>query len=126
MEESINSTDFNIKDLSKHNVDIAFARLIGPLATITFLDSYKDSHKEYRALLNIILKWSAEYVIKRDLSFIRHVKLLDVYYRLDDLKDKWLFDFSLGEESELSDEVVIWMWNIMELRKAQIEQKEGG
>ena len=36
--------------------------------------------------------------------FIEPEKLLDVYYRLDALKDKHLCDHNIGNESELSDE----------------------
>lgn len=36
--------------------------------------------------------------------FIEPEKLLDVYYRLDALKDKHLCDLNIGNESELSDE----------------------
>lgn len=46
----------------------------------------------------------------RNLFFIEPEKLLDVYYRLDALKDKHLCDHNIGNESELSDEVVIWMY----------------
>lgn len=112
-------------DNLKRKVEIAFARLIGPLATVTVLESYKEGQDEYKELLSIILKWSSNYMITRKLSLIHHEELLDVYNKLDNLKGKWLFDTNLGEESELADEIVIWMWELMELRKFEIE-KEGG
>ena len=111
-------------DNSKREIEIAFARLIGPLATITVLETYKEGHKEYKELLPIILKWSADYMVTRKLSLIHHEELLNVYNKLENLKSNWLFDTNLGEESELADEVVIWMWEVMELRKSEIE-KEG-
>lgn len=111
-------------DNSKENVEVAFARLIGPLATITALESYKAAHKDYKDLLSFIINWSANYMITRKLSLIDHIELLDVYNKLEDLKTKWLFDTSLGEESELADEVVIWIWEIMELRKLEIDKRE--
>lgn len=109
-------------DNSKREVEIAFARLIGPLATVTVLESYKEAHQEYKELLSIILKWSADYMITRKLSLIHHEELLNVYNRLENLKSRWLFDANLGEESELADEIVIWMWEVMELRKSEIEK----
>lgn len=60
----------------------------------------------------------------RKLSLIHHEELLDVYNKLDNLKGKWLFDANLGEESELADEMVIWMWEVMELRKLEIEKED--
>jgi hypothetical protein len=108
---------------SNREIEIAFTRLIGPLATITALESYKEAHKEYEKILSIIIKWSADYMNTRKLSLINHEDLLGVYNKLDNLKGKWLFDANLGEESELSDEVVIWMWEVMELRKLEIENE---
>lgn len=60
------------------------------------LESYKEAHRDYK-------------------------ELLDVYNKLEKLKTKWLFDAKLGEESELTDEIVIWMWEVMELRKLEME-----
>ena len=42
---------------------------------------------------------------------------------LDALKEKFLFDTNLGLESELSDEIVIWIYELMELRKIQIDRE---
>ena len=111
------------RNYSTREVEIAFARLIGPLATVTGLESYKEGHEDYQKLLDIIIKWSADYMITRKLSLIHHEELLDVYYKLDGLQTKWLYDDNLGKESELADEIVIWMWEIMELRKLEIEKK---
>ena len=104
-------------------INIAFARLIGPLAMMVELKSYESSHKEIKELLNIVTKWGAEFQETQDLSFIEADTILDVYNRLDTLKDKFLFDENLGMESELADEVTIWIYEIMELRKIQIERK---
>ena len=104
-------------------IEIAFSRLIGPLATMGSLESYKEAHEEINNLFNIVTKWSADFQLKQTLSFISRDNLLDVYYRLDALKDKFLFDSKLGNESELSDEIVIWIWAIMEMRKRQIEME---
>ena len=104
-------------------IEIAFARLIGPLATMRNLESFKEEHEEINNLFNIVSNWSAKFQLEQTLSFISREDLLDIYYRLDALKDRFLFDNKLGNESELSDEIVIWMWAIMELRKKQIEME---
>ncbi len=114
---------FDTNNLSKHNISLAFTRLLGPLSIVTVLDSYKEIRSEYIELFSIILNWAAEYEIKKDLSLINQVPLLDVYYKLDKLKEKCLFDLKMGEESELADEIVIWYEIIMYLRKTQLEMK---
>ena len=37
------------------------------------------------------------------------------------MRDTIIFDKNFGYESELSDEIYIWYWNLMHLRKKQIE-----
>ena len=104
-------------------IDIAFARLIGPLAIMNELKSYESSKNEIQNLLSIITKWGAKFQSTQNLSFIKADEILNVYSRLDALKDKFLFDTSLGLESEISDEIVIWIYELMKLRKMQIERE---
>lgn len=104
------------------DIEVAFARLIGPLSIMGVLDSYKKCHNEIKEILDTIIKWGAKFQLSQYLSFISREELLDVYNKLEKIKEEFLFDSSLGNESELSDEVVIWMWEIMKLRKKQMEK----
>lgn len=104
-------------------IDIAFARLIGPLAIMKELKSYQSSKEEIQSLLDIVTKWGAKFQSTHNLFFISSKEILDVYNRLDALKEKFLFDTNLGLESELSDEIVIWIYELMELRKIQIDRE---
>lgn len=104
-------------------IEVAFSRLIGPLAIMAELKSYKISHKEIHTLIHINAGWGARFQNDRNLFFIDPEELLDVYYRLDALKDKYLCDHNIGNVSELSDEVIIWMYELMVLRKKQIERE---
>ena len=104
-------------------IDVAFARLIGPLATMGVLDIFKDDRDEIKNLLDIVVNWSAEFQLKRTLAFISREDLLDVYERIEKIKDKYVYDVSLGDDNELSDDISIWMWEIMLLRKKQIEME---
>ncbi len=115
-ENSLKSSDIRGK------IDIAFARLIGPLAIMNELKSYENSQEEIHNLLDIVIKWGAKFQSVQNLSFINSDEILSVYNRMDALKDKFLFDNNLGLESELSDEIVIWIYELMELRKIQIER----
>ena len=51
-------------------IDIAFARLIGPLAIMNELKSYESSHEEIHNLLDIVIKWGAKFQSVQNLSFI--------------------------------------------------------
>ncbi|MDD3341707.1 MAG: hypothetical protein PHN72_05935 [Bacilli bacterium] len=103
---------------------IALNNLIKSLTTITNFETYKEAHNAYKDVLKIVMKWLTDFKISQKLSVINHEELLSVYHELDDLKGKWLFNENLGKESELSDEVIIWIWEVMELRKMEIEMSE--
>lgn len=102
-------------------IEVAFSRIIGPLSIMNVMGSFKDKHKDINQLLEIIVKWAAEFQANRNLSFIKDNEILNVYERCDELKDKYLFDNNLGDESELTDEIVIWVLELMSLRKRQVE-----
>lgn len=85
------------------------------------LDSYNEDHQEIKKLLKIVVDWGANFQEKGNLNFINSTELLNIYNRLESIKDKYLYNDKIGNESELSDEIVIWMWEIMRLRKKQID-----
>ena len=108
----------------KADIQIAFARLIGPLAIMTALDSYKTKHDEIKKILNIVVKWGAQFELKQNLDFIKSDELLQLYEKIDNLNTEFLYSPSMGNESFLSDEISIWMWQLMELRKKLINRKD--
>lgn len=114
---SLNKKKYKVQS----DIEVAFARLIGPLAIISVLNSYNEDHQEIKKLLKIVVDWGANFQEKGNLNFITSTELLNIYNRLENIKDKYLYNDKIGNESELSDEIVIWMWEIMRLRKILIE-----
>lgn len=112
----------NVKE--NKEIKTTFEKLIEILTNILKLDSYKISYEDYNDLLKTILKWNKSYIVTKDLSLINHTQLLKVYNRIDDLSNKYIFNSTIGKESELADEAVIWIWELMKLRKNQIDRKE--
>ena len=55
-------------------------------------------------------------------NFITPNEIIEIYNRMDKIKEDYLYDNTPG--NELSDEIVIWMYEIMKLRKKLIEMKE--
>ena len=80
-----------------NDVKNCFFNIIGYITMILQYDSYKESHEEYR-------------------------KILDIYKRLDNLQTKYMCNDNMGDEDEFSDYAVNWMWDLMCLRKKQIER----
>lgn len=103
-------------------IEVAFARLIGPLAIMNELETYKNIHEELLDLFHVIVKWGTRFQIEKNLDFIIPNEIIEIYNRMDKIKEDYLYDNTPG--NELSDEIVIWMYEIMKLRKKLIEMKE--
>ena len=56
------------------------------------------------------------------LIYIDYKEILSVYYKVEELND----DLLANSKSEISDEIVIWLWEIMVLRKKQIDNYNNG
>lgn len=102
---------------AKNDIQIAFARLIGPLTIMNVLDSYKSKHNEIKKLLNIIVCWGAKFELEENLDFIKNDELLNVYERINNLNTEFLYNPRLGNECFLSDEIAIWIRQLVELKK---------
>lgn len=103
-------------------IEVDFARLIGPLAIMNELETYKNIHEELLDLFHVIVKWGTRFQTEKNLDFITPNEIIEIYNRMDKIKEDYLYDNTPG--NELSDEIVIWMYEIMKLRKKLIEMKE--
>ena len=112
---------YNENEPNYNNIRFAFDRLIGPLATATMYEQFEDKKNDYSKILPIIIKWSSEFEIKKTLVYIDHNEILSVYNKLEELNDELVCEV----DSEISDQIVIWLWSLMVLRKKQIENLEG-
>lgn len=113
---------YNENEPDYNNIRFAFDRLIGPLATATMYEQFEDKKKDYSKILPIIIKWSAEFETKKTLVYIDHNEILAIYNKLEELNDELVCEVDI----EISDQIVIWLWSLMELRKKQIENLDGG
>ena len=104
-------------DLSYYNIRFAFDKLLGPLATASEYEEFGDKREEYSDILKIVAKWSCEYEDKKTLIYIDHKEILSVYSKAEELND----DLIANSKSDISDEILIWLWEIMLLRKKQID-----
>lgn len=118
------------KDIEKQttyeNIKECFFYIIGYINMILQYQSYNESFDEYRNILLIVTKWMINYEESRDISLINHVELLEIYKKLDNLQTKYTCNVNMGKESELSDYVLNWMWDLMYLRKSYIENRGNG
>ena len=99
-------------------IEVAFARLIGPLAIMNELETYKNIHEELLDLFHVIVKWGTRFQIEKNLDFITPNEIIEIYNRMDKIKEDYLYDNTPG--NELSDEIVIWMYEI----KKKVDRNE--
>lgn len=122
MENNDNNLQKNLYEIES-KLYVAFTRLIGPLSMMANLKTYQNDHKEIKQILDKIVEWSTKFQTIRNLDFIMPSELLDTYNKLDKLKEKYIFEIDTGNEDELSDEAVIWLSEIMQLRKKLINMR---
>lgn len=111
---------YNENEPDYNNIRFAFDRLIGPLAIATMYEQFEDKKKDYLKILPIIIKWASEFETKKTLVYIDNNEILAIYNKLEELNDELVCEV----DSEISDQIVIWLWSLMELRKKQIENLE--
>lgn len=109
-----------IKDIGKEIAD-TFFKIKNVLKEMCSYQSYNEAYEELNDLLTVFTLWEKNFKKTGTLDFITPKELLDIYYKIEDIKDRYLYNSSIGNEGELSDYLSIWMWNLMVLRKDIID-----
>jgi len=99
-------------------VDYTFQRLITSIAIASIYEPYKDSQKEFKEVLNIIIKWNINYDKTKDLSVIK----------LDEFKsvDKILYELDgkyLDSEGLYAEEAYEWILQLEILIQQFLKEK---
>lgn len=109
-----------IKDIGKEIAD-TFSKIKNVIKEMFSYQSYNEAYKELNYLLTVFTLWEKTFKKTGTLDFITPKELLDIYHEIEDIKDRYLYNSSIGNEGELSDYLSIWMWNLMVLRKDIID-----
>lgn len=109
-----------IKDIGKEIAD-TFSKIKNVIKEMFSYQSYNEAYKELNYLLTVFTLWEKNFEKTGTLDFITPKELLDIYYEIEDIKDRYLYNSSIGNEGELPDCLSIWMWNLMVLRKDTID-----
>ena len=109
-----------IKDIGKEIAD-TFSKIKNVIKEMFSYQSYNEAYKELNYLLTVFTLWEKNFEKTGTLDFITPKEILDIYYEIEDIKDRYLYNSSIGNEGELSDCLSIWMWNLMVLRKDTID-----
>lgn len=109
-----------IKNIGKE-IENAFSKIKKVIKEMCSYKSYSKAYKELNYLLTVFTLWEKTFKKNGTLDFITPEELLDIYYKIEDIKDEYLYNSNIGTESELSDYLSIWMWELMVLRKNIID-----
>lgn len=91
----------------KNNIR-TFSILLGYIRIAMEFDSFKDVRSEYNNIMNTIAGWANNYIMNKNFSNITHKESLKMYKLIDNIREQKLFDKNIGNESEISDEILIW------------------
>ncbi len=92
------------------------AILLGYLNIVINLEKYKDVKEDYVNILKEISKLAAYYIENHNFNNLTSSQLKELWYKIDTLREKKLFDKNIGDEASFSDEVLIW-YEIVFLKK---------
>lgn len=84
-----------------------FADLIGNIEIAIQLDSFKDVRDTYQIILNSLLKWIKSYYINKNFDVITREESLEIHTLLEEIKWKLLTNKEIGNESLLTDNILI-------------------
>lgn len=102
-----------------------FAILIGYLKIAMELESYSDVYNEYKDIIDNISNWAKNYSLKESFDDITYEKSLKIHTLIDDIREKKLFDKTIGEESFISDQIIIWYEILVKGINDEIEGNDG-
>ena len=103
-------------------IEVAFTRLIGTLAIMQELKLYKDIRGELSNLFKIIVSWGAKFQIERNLNFITKEELINIHNKIPETWNNPSINYP-GNETELSDEILIWFKEIFRLNNILTQAK---
>lgn len=92
------------------------AILLGYLNIVINLEKYKDVKEDYINILKEISKQTSYYIENHNFNNLTSSQVKELWYKIDMLREKKLFDKNIGDEGLFSDEVLIW-YEIVFLKK---------
>lgn len=82
--------------------------LIGYINIALQLDSFQDVRDEYINILNYINNFVKEYLKNHNFNKLEKQEINNIYDKIDLIREKKLFDKTIGDEKIISDEILIW------------------
>lgn len=84
---------------------------------------YKDIRGELSNLFKIIVSWGAKFQIERNLNFITKKELINIHNKIDKIESRYVYLNYPGNETKLSDEILIWFEEIFRLNNILTQAK---
>lgn len=84
-----------------------FADIIGNIEIAINLDSFKNVKETYEMILSELTKWIKNYYLNKNFDIVTYDKSLEIHTLLDEIKWELLTNKEIGDESLLTDDILI-------------------
>lgn len=84
-----------------------FSKIIGNIEIVIQLDSFSDVKKDYEIILDTLLQWVKYYYNNGNFEIITHNESLKIHELLEEIKWKMITNKNIGDESILTDDILI-------------------
>lgn len=84
-----------------------FSKIIGNIEIVCQLDSFRDVIKVYKMVLDKLLQWIKYYYDNQNFEIITYEESLKIHELLEEIKWKMITDKNIGDESMLTDDILI-------------------
>ncbi len=84
-----------------------FANIIGNIEIAIRLDSFKNVKDTYKVIVDKLLKWVQSYYINKNFDIVTYEESLEIHTSLEEIKWNLLTNKEIGNESLLTDDILI-------------------
>lgn len=85
-----------------------FSILLGYIRITMKLDSYSDVSDKYEQISDVLSSWVKDYILHKNFDSITHKESIQIYKMIDCIRENKLFNKNIGNEKNLSDQILIW------------------
>lgn len=84
-----------------------FSKIIGNIEIAIQLDSFKNVREDYKMILDKLIQWIKYYYDNENFEIITYEESLKIHELLEEIKWKMITNKNIGDESMLTDDILI-------------------
>lgn len=84
-----------------------FSKVIGYIDIILNIEGFEDVKRDYENIRDVLLMWVKKYYINKNFDTISYEESFDIHEKMQEIRDKKIFDKNLGMEAMITDQILI-------------------